>query len=104
MLQSILERAAEWGHIQRNPARYVRKPQQPKGRKPRALSPRQIESLRLHFLKKGEIRNASLVTMLAYAGLRPGEALALRWGDIKNRSTRPGSPRRCSRGGRLGEP
>src|SRR3954466_9656275 len=28
-------------------------------------------------------RDATLVSVLAYAGLRPGEALALRWGDVR---------------------
>ncbi len=31
-------------------------------------------------------RDAILVSLLAYAGLRPGEALALRWGDIRERT------------------
>jgi integrase len=28
-------------------------------------------------------RDATLLSVLAYAGLRPGEALALRWGDVR---------------------
>jgi integrase len=35
-------------------------------------------------LKKA--RDQALVSILAYAGLRPGEALALRWGDIGERT------------------
>jgi integrase len=31
-------------------------------------------------------RDAALVSVLAYAGLRPGEALALQWGDIGERT------------------
>jgi integrase len=31
-------------------------------------------------------RDATFVALLAYAGLRPGEALALRWGDIRERT------------------
>lgn len=30
--------------------------------------------------------DATLVSVLAYAGLRPGEALALRWGDVRERT------------------
>jgi integrase len=37
-------------------------------------------------LDKGWARDAALVSVLAYAGLRPGEALALRWSDIKERT------------------
>ena len=86
MLQGILERAAEWGKIQRNPVRHLRKPRQVKPRIPRALAPREVEALRRHFLGKGAVRDAALITVLAYAGLRPGEALALRWGDVRENS------------------
>ena len=30
--------------------------------------------------------DATLVSLLAYAGLRPGEALALRWDDVRSRT------------------
>ena len=32
------------------------------------------------------MRDAALLSVLAYAGLRPGEALGLRWGDIRERT------------------
>jgi integrase len=48
------------------------------------LSPRQIESVRRTMLKR--LRDATLVSVLAYAGLRPGEALALRWKDVRDRT------------------
>ena len=31
-------------------------------------------------------RDAVLVSVLAYAGLRPGEALGMRWGDVRERT------------------
>jgi integrase len=31
-------------------------------------------------------RDATLISILACAGLRPGEALALRWGDVRERT------------------
>jgi integrase len=31
-------------------------------------------------------RDATLISVLAYAGLRPGEALGLHWGDIRERT------------------
>ena len=31
-------------------------------------------------------RDATLISVLAYAGLRPGEALGLRWGDIRKQT------------------
>jgi integrase len=82
MLQGILERAVEWGRIPRNPAKHVRKPPQGRTRTVVPLSPRQIEQMRRQMLKKKWHRDAALVSVLAYGGLRPGEALALRWSDI----------------------
>jgi len=37
-------------------------------------------------LSQGRVRDATLVSLLAYAGLRPGEALALTWGDVRQRT------------------
>jgi integrase len=82
MLQGLLERATEWGRIPRNPARSVRKPRQSRKPVAKTLSPPEVERLRRYFLERGAVRDATLVSVLAYAGLRPGEALALRWGDI----------------------
>lgn len=59
-----------------------------------------IERIRLRVLRRrtnppDEVRvfgDACLVNLMAYAGLRPGEALALRWGDAQRhtmRLTRP---------------
>jgi integrase len=47
-----------------------------------ALSPSTVEAMRLAL----GVRDATLVSVLAYAGLRPGEALGLRWGDIPERT------------------
>jgi integrase len=61
-----------------NPARVVKKPPQGRGRSVRALSPEDIEAIRGRLRE----RDAALVSVLAYAGLRPSEALALTWRDI----------------------
>ena len=37
-------------------------------------------------LRERRHRDATLVSVLAYAGLRPGEALALTWGDVRERT------------------
>ena len=86
LLQGMLERAVEWGRITNNPARYVRKPPNRPKRMTEPLSPRQVESLRRSLLKKKRLRDATLISVLAYAGLRPGEALALRWRDVRDRT------------------
>jgi integrase len=88
LLQGVLERAVEWGRIGSNPARYVRKPRQVTQRLVEPPSPAQIEAMRAHLIAKKRTRDATLISVLAYAGLRPGEALALRWGDIRNNTIR----------------
>jgi integrase len=45
-----------------------------------------VEQIRRRLIAGGRMRDATLVSVLAYAGLRPGEALALRWGDVRNRT------------------
>ena len=86
VLQSILERAVEWRHIDTNPARAVRKPGQHRTRVVRPLPPKTIEMMRAHLLVSDRQLDATLVTVLAYAGLRPGEAIGLRWHDVGERT------------------
>ncbi|HJS93739.1 MAG TPA: site-specific integrase [Solirubrobacteraceae bacterium] len=86
LLQGMLERAVEWGRLSRNPVRAVRKPPQIRSRAIHALAPTQIEELLREMLRREWARDAVLVSVLAYAGLRPGEALALRWGDVRERT------------------
>ncbi|HEY5431261.1 MAG TPA: site-specific integrase [Solirubrobacteraceae bacterium] len=86
VIQSMLQRAVEWRHIESNPAKLVRKPSQTRSRSVRPLSPDQVEAIRAHLLGEGRHMDATLVAVLAYAGLRPGEALGLRWHDIRERT------------------
>jgi integrase len=86
ILQGVLERAVEWQRIPANPARAVRKPPQRRERAVRPPSPPDVERIRERLLEGGRLRDAVLVSVLAYAGLRPGEALALSWGHIGERT------------------
>jgi integrase len=86
ILQGVLERAVEWQHIPANPARAVRKPPQRRERAVRPLSPLAVERIRARLLDAGRVRDAVLVSVLAYAGLRPGEAIALTWSHIRDRT------------------
>ena len=86
ILQGALQRAVEWRRIPVNPCRSVRKPSQRRERVVRPLPPEQVELMREHLLARRRQRDAVLVSVLAYAGLRPGEALALVWGDIRERT------------------
>jgi integrase len=82
LLGGILQRAAESGRIPANPARLVRKTVVPRRPEVRPLAPGTVEAMRA----ASSDRNAALIAVLAYAGLRPGEALALRWGDVRDRT------------------
>jgi len=64
----------------------VRKPSQRRERAVRPLAPEQVERLRAHLLERGRRQDAVLVALLAYAGLRHGEALALNWGHVRERT------------------
>jgi integrase len=86
LLQSILERAVEWRRLDSNPARAVRKPSQRRTRVVRPLPPDTIEAMRAHLLAKHQQVDATMIAVFAYAGLRPGEALGLRWHDVRERT------------------
>lgn len=82
VLSNILRRAVESGRLAVNPARVVRPVPLPPKAEVRPLAPATVEKMRA----VSSERDAALLSVLAYAGLRPGEALALRWGDIGERT------------------
>jgi integrase len=82
LLGSILEQAFIARRLAENPARRVKKARRPRREEVRPLSPGRVEVMRGAL----DIRDATLISVLAYAGLRPGEALGLRWGDIRERT------------------
>ena len=87
LLGTILQRATESQRIPSNPARLVRRARLPRGEEVRPLGPVEIEAMRTYLASGGSEhpqRDATLVAVLAYGGLRPGEALALRWGDVRD--------------------
>jgi integrase len=88
LLQGILRRAVEWRRIGHNPVKAVQKPKVRRQREVRPLSPRMVEQLRTAAgcRRRHGARDAVLIGLLAYAGLRPQEALALRWGDVRERT------------------
>jgi integrase len=83
MLQGVFARAVEWGYLETNPVGRVRKPRSARRRLVRPLAPLTVEEIRKQ-MGTGSA-NAALVSVLAYAGLRPGEALALTWGSVGER-------------------
>lgn len=92
ILTSCLSRALEQGLIHGNPAAGVKLPRPPQRPSMAAVDPRQVEALRTVLGP----RHAAVVSVLAYVGLRPGEALALRWSDIGG--ARRGSSARTTTG------
>jgi integrase len=83
ILSAVFNKAVEWNRIPSNPAAHVRKPSGKRRRAVVPLSPDQVEALRSVMPTEVDRR---LVSVLAYSGLRPGEALALTGADIGSRS------------------
>ncbi len=103
LLQGILRRAVVQGLILMNPVQAVPKPKQPPTRVPHPLSPETVERIRAHMFtmwwspKRGagrspdelrwwRVRNATIVSLLAYGGLRPVEDRGSCWGDLHGRT------------------
>jgi integrase len=82
LLSSILQTAVEEELLAANPVRLVRAPRAPLRDEVRPLAPASVEALRVEF----EHRDRTLVSLLAYAGLRPGEARTLEWGRVHDRT------------------
>jgi len=93
VLGSLLGHAVVEGHLEHNPVRDVRKPRQPQSRQARPLPPATVEDVRARL----NLRDATLVSVLAYGGLRPEEAPpswpSRTWGSAPCWSTpaRPGA-------------
>lgn len=80
VLSSALGAAVREGLLPANPVVGLRRlPVGPK--RPRALAPAEAELIRAHL---HELRDVVFWGLLAYAGLRPGEARALRWRDVRD--------------------
>jgi len=86
MLQSVYQRAVEWQLVDSNPVRATRKPPTGRARAVPAIGPELVEAMRRRFHARGRERDAALLVLLAYAGLRPGEALGLEWRHVRERT------------------
>lgn len=88
-LQGVLRCAVEWRRIGNNPVKAVKKPKIRRYREVRPLPPLSVERLRIAAARrrrKHGPRDATLIAVLAYAGIRPQEAQALRWSDVRERT------------------
>jgi integrase len=86
MLGSVFSCAVEWQLVAANPIRAARKPPTARARAVPPIGPELVEAMRSGLLAKGRPRDALLLVLLAYAGLRPGEALALEWRHVRERT------------------
>jgi integrase len=80
VLSGVVERAVEWGRIRTNPVRVAKLPPDRRDREVQPMPPRIVEAMRARL----NIRDATFVSVLAYSGPRPSEALGLRWRDVKD--------------------
>lgn len=77
-LSSMLTAAVRWNMIDSNPVHKIKKPSAKRERLVRPLTDQQIAKI----IDSISPRYRPLVALMAYAGLRPSEALALTWDDI----------------------
>jgi integrase len=81
LLRQILDEAEQRELIVRNPARFLKAP--PKKKK--VIIPaevEEVEAMRGYFLSKKRLSDATLITLMAYGGLRVGEAFGLDWSSV----------------------
>jgi integrase len=82
VLQAMYEQAIRWGWVQINPVKAVRKPSARRERAVVCLAPAQVEKIRAALMANGKLYAATMVSLVAYQGLRiPEELLAL---DVKH--------------------
>lgn len=78
VLQAMFKQAVAWGWVQTNPVKAVAKPSGKRERAVVCLAPSQVEAVRAALLAREKLSGATLVSLVAYQGLRvPEEVLAL---------------------------
>ena len=85
VLQGVFHRAVEWQRLAWNPVVGVRRIAHTRSESIDARTPETVEAIRAQ-LEPGD---AALVSVLAYEGLRPGEAYVLVWSDVLDERGRP---------------
>ena len=87
VLQAMYEQAIRWGWIGTNPVKAVKKPTAKRERAMQCLAPTEIEAIRSELIRAGKPHAATMVSLVAYQGLRvPEELLALEVRQVR-RST-----------------
>ena len=87
VLQGVMKRAVRDYNLPGNPVKQIDKPSQRRERDPVLVTVEQVEAMRLWCLRRDDVRSATLISLLAYAGPRPeSEALPLRWSGVRRRT------------------
>jgi integrase len=87
VLQGVMKRAVRDYKLPGNPVKQIDKPSQRREREPVLVTVEQVEAMRRSCVQRGDLRSATLISLLAYAGPRPeSEALPLRWNAIRRRT------------------
>ena len=71
VLQGVMKRAVRDFNLPANPVREIDKPSQRRERDPVLITVQQVEAMRVWCLSKDDLRSATLIALLAYAGPRP---------------------------------
>ncbi len=82
LVQAVLGRAVKEGVIAYNAAAAVKKPSAKRVGTVEPITPESVEAIRRELTGT----DALMVSVLAYAGLRPGEARALEWRHVKSKT------------------
>jgi integrase len=87
LLGRILKRAVlPYEYLEANPVDALDSPAYRK-REHRWITAAEVEALRGWYLAADDLSSATLVSILAYVGIRPQDALALEWSDVGQRLT-----------------
>jgi integrase len=84
LMQIIFDRGVRDESITSNPVKLVKKPSGKRQGSVTVIAPEAVERIR----SKLDDTGAMMVSLLAYSGMRPGEARALRWEHIGTKSMR----------------
>jgi integrase len=106
VLQGVLQRAVEWRRLPANPAAGTIRLPHLRDSAIDAREPERVEAIRAAILDSSLMptgvrfrrADAALVSVLAYEGLRPGEAFALEWRDLLDERGLPRARLRVARG------
>jgi integrase len=77
-LHQILQKALDWGYLRENPMTRIQIPGAKARETARPLVPEQVEAIRAEM----NLQDATIVSVLAYTGVRPQELRKLEWDDF----------------------